>query len=283
MVIGGKFMSREGPAWLPPLLTIENFFSHCSHHTSGKNEKNHFCFDCKEGPLCPEGLAVSHSGHSTIQIRRASHRDVVRIADIQKYVDLVNIQPYTINSAKIVFLQSRPQPKMVKGASHYCETCHRSIADPVRFCSILCKLTAIRESPHDFSLTLSGLGKVVPSKGAFSHSNASPEGSMVSHGSGTMDFMPSTPTKSSKRGSNDTTTTPSPFFSSKKAKRNTFATHSPHSAVFGMSVVFTHEDDMGMLMYSTSPSLLAPLTPTFESGIRVHHRKQIRPHRAPMC
>ncbi len=106
MVVGGKFGHREGPGWLAPLLSIDEFFGHCGIHSVGKNEKNHFCFDCHEGPLCPRCVAQSHGGHSTIQVRRASHRDVVRIADIGKYVDISNLQPYTINSAKIVFLQS---------------------------------------------------------------------------------------------------------------------------------------------------------------------------------
>jgi len=255
MVMGGKFTSREGPSWLPSFLKCENFFAHCAFHTSGKNERNQFCFDCpQEGPLCPEGLNTSHRGHSSIQIRRASHRDVVRVADIQKYVDLANIQPYTINSAKIVFLQSKPQPKIVKGAAHYCEICQRSIADPVRFCSILCKLVGIERDPHDFTLTLTVFSKAGP--GFFSKdTTASPA---TSHGSGITDFMPDTPKKFAKRGAREMA---SPF--SKKAK---LALAAP------MSFLLPSDEDMAM----------APLTPTYESGPKVHHRKQVRPHRAPM-
>lgn len=165
MVVGGKFGHREGPPWLAKLLSIAEFFGHCKTHLTGRNEKNHFCFDCQRGPLCPVGVAESHAGHATVQIRKASHRDVVRVVDIHKLLDFSNIQLYTINSAKILFLQSRkpPQqaPKMTKGggggssgglpAPHYCHTCQRSIADPVRFCSLLCKLTGIRQNTHDFT------------------------------------------------------------------------------------------------------------------------------------
>lgn len=264
MVMGGTFTSREGPSWLPTLLKCDTFFAHCHFHTSGKNERNQFCFDCPQsGPLCPEGLAAAHRGHASVQIRRASHRDVVRVADIQKYVDLANIQPYTINSAKIVFLQSKPQPKVVKGAAHYCEMCHRSIADPVRFCSILCKLLGIHADPHDFTLTLTVFHKSGPgffSKGSHTDS-VSPA---TSHGSGITDynFMPDTPKKSSgsKRGGKEIV---SPF--SKKSK---LALATVTVSVLEEMAGFEH---------------LAPLTPTYESmGPKVHHRKQVRPHRAPM-
>lgn len=273
--MGGMFMNREGPSWLPALVNSENFFSQCNHHTSGKNERNQFCFDCpQEGPLCPEGLAASHrgQGHATIQIRRASHRDVVRISDIQKYVDLANIQPYTINSAKIVFLQSKPQTKIVKGAAHYCEWCHRSIADPVRFCSISCKLAVIQQDPHDFTLTLTMFSKSGPgffTKGCTVSVGAmSSEHSAHSHGSGIMDFTPDTPMKNSKRSAKDTQ-----WPLSKKVKVALSASPS-----VGMSVLLPRDDELRL----SSMSPMAPPTPTYESGPKVHHRKQVRPHRAPM-
>jgi hypothetical protein len=250
MVMGGKFASREGPAWLPALVRCEEFFSHCESHTVGKSERNQFCFDCPDaGPLCPEQLAVAHGGHASVQVRRASHRDVVRVADVQRFVDLANIQLYTINSARIVFLQSKPQARIVKGAAHYCEGCQRSIADPVRFCSILCKLQGILDDPHDFTLTLTVCSPLA----------ASPA---TSHGSGTSDFAPHTPRK---RAPNSTH---SPL--SKKPKSA--------DPVLNLSVRLSRDDDTGL-----SPlSPMAPLTPTFESGPKVHHRKQVRPHRAPM-
>jgi hypothetical protein len=152
MEYSASSLPREGPAWLPQLLRTE-FFGHCKKHTTGKHEKNQFCLSCCSGPYCQEGLHQLHPGHASVQVRKASHRDVVRIADIQKYLDIGNIQAYTINSAKIVFLQSRPQPKLCKGAPKYCDTCHRSLADQVKFCSINCKLqftattTPTRSSP----------------------------------------------------------------------------------------------------------------------------------------
>lgn len=201
--------------------------------------------------MCPEQLAVAHRGHASVQVRRASHRDVVRVADIQRFVDLANIQGYTINSAKIVFLQSKPQPRIVKGAAHYCEVCQRSIADPVRFCSILCKLQGILDNPHDFTLTLT----------AFAKSHESPT---TSHGSGTTDFAPDTPRKRAPHSAH------SPL--SKKPKSA--------DPVLTLSKIRLSRDDDDTGLSTLSP--LAPLTPTYESRPKVHHRKQVRPHKAPM-
>ena len=263
MVMGGNFVSREGPAWLPALLECDRFFSHCKFHTTGKNERNQFCFECPQaGALCPEGLATAHRGHASIQIRRASHRDVVRIADIQKYVDLSNIQPYSINSAKIVFLVSMLQPRMVKGAAHYCEMCHRSIADPVRFCSILCKLAGIQEDPHDFTLTLTVSAKVGP-RSAEAGNAASPATSTGSLGSGIIDFMPETP-NNSKRTVTDAA---SPI-----AKK-------PKLALPAVPLLLPRDEDAtSSLMLSP----MAPFTPTYDSRPKVHLRKQVHPHRAPL-
>ncbi|KAJ7559788.1 hypothetical protein O6H91_04G101300 [Diphasiastrum complanatum] len=144
---------KEGPEWLR-LFLAGHYFSHCKHHVSGKSEKNHFCIDCVQGPLCSSGLH-SHASHNTLQVRRASHMDAVRINDIQNYLDVSNIQAYTINGAKIIFLLSRPHSKIGKAGFSSCEICERSIADPVRFCSIACKLVCAKQNLDDTSLSLS--------------------------------------------------------------------------------------------------------------------------------
>ncbi|CAK9199385.1 unnamed protein product [Sphagnum troendelagicum] len=133
--------------WLGPLLRTE-FFGHCRNHNStGKLQRNHFCLDCHAAALCPQGLAENHKNHLSLQIRKASHRDAVRVLDIQKLLDVSSIQAYTINSSKILFLHSRPPQKLQSfkagGLRFNCETCHRSIADPVSFCSINCKRLAM--------------------------------------------------------------------------------------------------------------------------------------------
>lgn len=288
MVVGGTFAHREGPGWLAPFLSIDEFFGHCSIHSNrsglGKNEKNHFCLHCcYEGPLCPTCVAESHAGHSTIQVRRASHRDVVRIVDISKFLDISSMQTYTINSAKILFLQSKPQPKFTKGALHYCETCHRSTADPVRFCSMLCKLIGIQENPHDFTLSFSlneelisssfGGGHILAhrgSGGAVVGTAAAAQDSPSDDGSAA-DLMPSTPKAKMARKRKLSFTEPGVPTTAAAAYRN-------HYPLFANS-------DLAIPEYMFSQILSGPPTPKRMEGsvrTRFHQRKQDHPHRAPL-
>lgn len=87
-----------------------------------------FCLDCIGDTFCSYCLD-DHKDHHVIQIRRSSYHNVVRVSEIQKYIDISKIQTYIINSARVVFLNERPQLRLGKGVTNTCEICCRSLQD----------------------------------------------------------------------------------------------------------------------------------------------------------
>ncbi|KAI4334312.1 hypothetical protein L6164_019023 [Bauhinia variegata] len=161
------------PAWLERLLST-TFFSICQQHASApRNECNMYCLDCKDHAFCFYCRSSWHKDHQVIQIRRSSYHDVVRVSEIQKVLDISGVQTYVINSARVLFLNERPQPKnsaTAKTSSHLCEICARSLLDPFRFCSLGCKLVGINKSGNArFVLSAkkdeeTGMGRRLPSR-----------------------------------------------------------------------------------------------------------------------
>ncbi|KAG8045113.1 hypothetical protein GUJ93_ZPchr0008g11684 [Zizania palustris] len=145
------------PPWLDELLSAQ-FFDGCSSHLlSPRNECNLFCIDCHppqpQAAFCYYCRSHHHSSHRVIQIRRSSYHNVVRVSELEDILDISGIQTYVINSARVVFLNERPQPrgcgvsaiKSSSSPSHSCETCNRVLLDAFRFCSLGCNFAGIKK------------------------------------------------------------------------------------------------------------------------------------------
>ncbi|GAB2213499.1 hypothetical protein Droror1_Dr00017803 [Drosera rotundifolia] len=140
------------PGWLRGLMGETTFFAGCGDHEDRrKNEKNIFCLCCCLS-ICQHCLP-HHRSHPLLQVRRYVYHDVVRLIDLQKLIDCFYIQPYTINGAKVIFLNERAQARSYKGANA-CFTCDRILQHSFRFCSLSCKVDHMLREGRDLSRIL---------------------------------------------------------------------------------------------------------------------------------
>ncbi|XP_034593171.1 protein RGF1 INDUCIBLE TRANSCRIPTION FACTOR 1 [Setaria viridis] len=144
-------MKRETlPSWLSLLLTTQFFLPCKNHPLSSRSECNLFCIECEAPPdaFCYHCHLDHHSNHHVIQIRRSSYHDVIKVSELEDILDISDVQTYVINSAKVVFLNERPQMRTcgpLSSSSYNCETCGRALLNEFRFCSLGCNLTGIEK------------------------------------------------------------------------------------------------------------------------------------------
>ncbi|KAJ7560240.1 hypothetical protein O6H91_04G119500 [Diphasiastrum complanatum] len=145
---------QRDPPWLKPLLGT-CFFTACTVHVESSKREiqcNLYCLDCMGAALC-SSCTNGHNNHYVVQIRRSSYHDCIRVSEIHKLLDISGVQTYIINGARVVFLNERPQPRAAKGVTNTCEICERSLLDSFQFCSLGCKMEAIKRR-CDMSLNL---------------------------------------------------------------------------------------------------------------------------------
>ncbi|XP_058079483.1 protein RGF1 INDUCIBLE TRANSCRIPTION FACTOR 1 [Magnolia sinica] len=147
-------VEKKNPEWLKILLQSKFSGSCFDHRDLRKNEKKVFCVDCNRR-ICQHCLASSHHHrHRILKIRKYVYNDVINLHDLQKLLDCSKVQPYTVNGAKAVFLNPRPQssrPLVNPNGGSLCKVCERNLTEPNLYCSIACKVADMAEDAKDRS------------------------------------------------------------------------------------------------------------------------------------
>ncbi|KAH9663337.1 hypothetical protein KPL70_019652 [Citrus sinensis] len=134
--------AQEGDlSWLQDFIQAK-FYVPCQ--CSPKFTTN-FCCECKGLPFCEDckNNTHTHDDHNVLRVCKASRQTATTVLMIKKLLDVSDIQTYSINGQRIVYISQRQSnekhnPKVI---GRKCEICGWSnLSSSVKFCSVECKV-----------------------------------------------------------------------------------------------------------------------------------------------
>ncbi|KAE8718606.1 Detected protein of unknown function [Hibiscus syriacus] len=135
--------------WLKPLLQTE-FYNLCECESS--KQCSFFCRDCMGSAFCEECLyhPRKHVGHQSLRVYKSSSRPGLRVHSIKNLMDVSDIQTYTCNSSKLVYINKKGRKehenRINGGRGEKCEVCGYELQYlTTKFCSIECKVSSVKE------------------------------------------------------------------------------------------------------------------------------------------
>ncbi|KAK8481730.1 hypothetical protein V6N13_009292 [Hibiscus sabdariffa] len=142
--MGGELLSNL--PWLKPLLRTE-FYKQCE--CESLKQCSFFCRDCMGSAFCEECLCHpdKHVHHQSLRVYKSSSRPGLRVHSIRSLMDVSDIQPYTCNSSKLVYINRKGRKEHgnhINGRKgEKCEVCGYELQLLTsKFCSIECKVSS---------------------------------------------------------------------------------------------------------------------------------------------
>ncbi|GMI70956.1 hypothetical protein like AT4G17900 [Hibiscus trionum] len=154
--MGGDLLSNL--PWLKPLLQAE-FYRQCECKSS--KQCSFFCRDCMGSAFCEDCLYHPHKHvdhhHQSLRVYKSSSRPGLRVHSIKSLMDVSDIQPYTCNSSKLVYINRKGRKEHANHINcrkgEKCEVCGYELQNLTsKFCSIECKVnneTEVKEETKE--------------------------------------------------------------------------------------------------------------------------------------